>query len=784
MKKKLSHRELKRFFDYKTIPFQTTKEIEPDYTIKAQPRFEKAMELGLNIKNDGFNIYVLGDESLGKKTLTKEIVLQKAKNEKVSWDYCMINNYNDESRPIILKLESGMGKNFKEDMDNLISTLKEDVDVFSVIPGIEYKKDKILMEYQEYKDKETLKLSDDMKEYDFGIKSTKQGIFLIPIIDGKILSEKEIEDLSEEKKADINRKSALIYDDIQKVVITLNEEENKAYDRIAKYEESEVTMFVGDIFSDITCKYEYSSEICSFIKNIKNDLVKEICTLIRNKESGKFDIEFLKKYQVNLLVDNSNIEGAPVIFANDCTVQSLIGNIEFNNEFGFATTDFTKYSAGLIHKANGGYLVLSAYELFSNKYSYDVIKRVLEEKKLDFNLLVEFTGLNKKILNTKPIDIDIKVIIIGSYYYFDILNQYDEDFKKLFKIVAEFDNVMEYSDDNIKEFIGLIKKFIVTSNIKDITREAIGKIIEYSTKITENQNKLTTKFSMIQDILIEANYYAKEEYITVKDIEKVFYEKRYRANLHEEDLDELIDENIIMIDTSSNIVGQINALSVLDMGDYVFGKPSKITATTYNGENGILNIEKEVELSGKIHDKGVNIIDGYLGQTYAQNFPLSLSCNICFEQNYGGVDGDSASSTELYTILSSLSEVPIKQCIAVTGSVNQRGEIQAVGGVTYKIEGFYDLCKKRGLTSNEGVIIPKQNIKDLVLKDDIINDVEKGLFNIYAISHINEGIEILTGVKAGVRNKDGSFEEDSINYKVYEKLKKFSEIANDSEEDK
>ncbi len=782
MKNKLNYTELKRFFDCEIMPFQTTKEIQPDYKIKAQPRFEKAMDLGLSIKSDGFNIYVLGDESLGKKTLTKELVINKAKGEVGCYDYCMVNNFDNEDSPIILKFASGSGKAFKEDMDNLVKELKNDVDVYSVIPTIEYKKDKILMEYQQYKDKETLKLSSEMRKFDFGVKSTKQGIFLMPIVDGEILSDEEIEKLSEEDKADINKRSALIYDDIQKVITELNIKENKAYDTIAKYEEAEVIMFVGEIFSDISYKYNVNKDISDYLKIIKNDLVKQICDLVRNKENSKFDIEFLKKYEVNLLVDNSEVEGVPVVFANDCTVQSLIGSIEFNNEFGFYTTDFMKYSAGLLHKANGGYLVLNAYDLFSNKYSYDVIKRVLDEKQLDFDLLVEFTGLTKKTLNTQPIDINIKVIIIGGYYYYDVLSSYDEGFNKLFKVVAEFNDVMIYNDDNIREFIGLIKKFIIDEKVKDITNKGMAKLIEYSTKITENQNKLTTKFSLIKDILIEANYYAKGEFITDEDIEKVFFEKRYRANLHEEDLDELIDDNIIMIDTTNEIVGQINALSVLDMGEYAFGKPSRITATTYNGENGILNIEKEVELSGKIHDKGVNIIDGYLGQTYAQDFPLSLSCNICFEQNYGGVDGDSASSTELYTILSSLSEVPIKQWIAVTGSVNQRGEIQAVGGVTYKIEGFYDLCKKRGLTGKEGVIIPRQNIQDLVLKDDLIEDVKEGLFNIYAISHINEGIEILTGVKAGNKGIDDKFEQDTINYKVYEKLKKFSEIANDNEE--
>lgn len=783
MENKVNYTELRRNFSSSDIPFETTENLKTDFDIKAQPRFKKAMDLGLNIKNEGYNIYVLGDENLGKKTFTKKIVEEFANNEKECFDYCMVNNFENENNPIILKLEKGFGIQFKNDIDNLIKELREDIDVYSILPNIEHKKDKLLMDFQEYKDLETLKLSVEMRKFNFGVKSTKQGIFLMPIIDGEILSEEDIEKLSEESKADINKRSSLIYDDIQKVITALNEEETKVYEKISKYEETEITLFVGEVFSDVVSKYHENLEISEHLKIVKNDLVKRICDLLRNKENSKFEIDFLVKYQINLLADNSKTEGVPVVYAKDCTVQSLIGNIEFNNDFGFSTTDFTKYASGLLYKANGGYLILNAYDLFSNKYSYDVIKRVLDEKKLDFSLLVEFTGLNKKILSTEPIDVDIKFIIIGNYYYFDVLNYYDNDFKSLFKVVAEFDDTMNFDDENIKEFYSLIKKFVTNGNTKDISKKGVEKLVEYSMRITENQEKLTTKFSLIEDLIIESNYYAKDnKYIDEIHIQTALDERKYRANLHEIDLDELIDENIIMIDTTSEIVGQINALSVLDMGDYVFGKPSKITATTFNGEDGILNIEKEVELSGKIHDKGVNIISGYLGQTYAQDFPLTLSCNICFEQNYGGVDGDSASSTELYTILSSLSEVPIKQWIAVTGSVNQRGEIQAVGGVTYKIEGFYDLCKKRGLTGKESVIIPKQNVKDLVLKDEIIADVKNNKFNIYAISHINEGIEILTGTKAGLKNKKGEYEKDTINFKVYEKLKKFSE-SNENEND-
>ncbi len=784
MKNKLSHLQLKRFLDYKDIPFETTKEVTPDYNIKAQPRYEKSMELGLNIKNEGFNIFVLGEDCLGKTTYTEKMVRDLAKTEEFNYDYCMINNFQDEQSPITVKLKKGDAIKLKNDMENKLNYLKKDFDLYSLLPNIEHKREKMLMEYQRYKDEVILTLVEEMRKFDFAIKSTKQGIFLMPILDDKILSEEEVEKLSEEEKIDINRRSELIHDDLQKIIRELTEEENKVYDKIDNYDKTEFTLFFGKFFSDIVEKYCMYDEIIQYIKGVKESLTKNVCKFLQNKDAEtslklKTDLD---KYKINILVDNSETVGKPVIFAKDCTVQSLIGNVEFSNEFGIYTTDFMKYKSGLLYKANGGYLILNAFDLFSNRYSYEVIKRVLQEKKINFDLIVEFTGLNRRLLNTEDVDIDVKVIIIGNYNYYDILTHYDDEFDKFFKVIAELNNTMNYSQESLKDFYEVVKKFVDEQNTRDITSKGIVKLIEYSTKITESQNKLTTHFNYIEDIIIEANFYAQkenEEYITDKHIQTALSEKEYRANIYEEKIDELIDENVIMIDTKDARVGQINALSVIDTGDYTFGRPTKITATTYSGEEGICNIEKESELSGKIHDKGVNIIEGFLGQTFAQDFPLSLSCNICFEQNYGGVDGDSASSTELYTILSSLSDVPIKQYIAVTGSVNQWGEIQAVGGVTYKIEGFYDLCKKRGLSGEEGVIIPKQNISELILKDEIIQDVKAGNFNIYAVSHIEEGIEILTGEKFGTKNEKGEFEKNTISYKIYNKLKKFNEEMNE-----
>ena len=436
-----------------------------------------------------------------------------------------------------------------------------------------------------------------------------------------------------------------------------------------------------------------------------------------------------------------------------------MGEIEYDSEFGNLTTDFMKIKSGLFHQANGGYLIVQAHDILSAPHAWEALRSVIKTKEINIDTIRELQGSTATpVLKPEPIPIQFKVIMIGSEYFYNVLSEYDEEFDKFFKIRADFDYEMPRTDENILKITQFIKGFVEREKTLEFDVSAICAIIEYSSRSASRQDKLSTRINYLAEILVESYTWAKLEnatIITAKHVQEAIYEKEQRMKLYEEKLDEMLDEEVVMIDTQGSEIGQINGLAVLDMGSYAFGTPSRITATTYVGKSGIVNIEKEAHMSGHTHDKGVQIITGFLGQTYAQKFPMSLSCRVCFEQNYNGIDGDSASSTELYCIISSLSELPIRQNLAVTGSVNQKGEIQAIGGVTQKIEGFFKLCKKRGLTGNQGVIIPLSNVKELVLNDEVIDAVKKGVFHIYPIKHIDEGIELLMDYPAGGKDEDG-----------------------------
>ena len=461
-----------------------------------------------------------------------------------------------------------------------------------------------------------------------------------------------------------------------------------------------------------------------------------------------------------------------------------MGEVEYDNEYGNLTTDFMKIKAGLMHKANGGYLIVQAQDLLSNVQAWEALRRIIKTREITIeNLRDQIGAITVTTLKPEPIPADVKVILIGGAYYYELLRGYDDDFSKLFKIRADFDYEMDRSDENVYKIAGFISRFSKNENPAPFDSSAVAAVIEYASRIVESQKKISTRFNLISEILAESATWAmmdNAKVITAEYVKKASSEREYRLAMYQEKMNELLDDDTVMIATDGKFVGKINGLAVLDMGEYVFGSPTRITATTYMGKSGIVNIEKEAEMSGPTHNKGVQIITGYLGSMYAQNMPLSLSCRIAFEQNYNGIDGDSASSTELYCILSSLSGIPVDQSLAVTGSVNQCGEIQAIGGVTYKIEGYFDLCNRRGLTGRQGVVIPVSNIKDLVLKDEVIEAVKNGMFHIYPVSTIDEGIEILLGTEAGVKDENGEYPPESVHGRVMAKLREFNDL-NDEE---
>jgi lon-related putative ATP-dependent protease len=538
-------------------------------------------------------------------------------------------------------------------------------------------------------------------------------------------------------------------------------------------------------------KYAAYDKITAYLLAVKEDILDNLEEFVDNEEeeddmqsilpwvARRGPNEFFTKYRVNLLTDNSGDKGAPVIVDFNPTYSNLVGEIEYDNEYGNLTTDFMKIKPGLLHKANGGYLILQAGDLLSSLHAWETLRRVLHTKEIIIEPLREYTtGYAVSGIKPEPICVDVKLILVGVDFYYELLHEFDEEFQKLFKIRADFDYEMHFNSENLMMTARFIKNFIVSEKLMDFDYAAVGRVVEYSLRIAESRKKLTTRFNKIGEILIESDAWAKAdggEQTLERHVLKAISERENRFKLYEDKLAEMLDQNIIMIDADGAKIGQINGLAVLDWGEYAFATPSRITATTYIGKAGIINIEQEADMSGNIHDKGVQVLTGYIGQTYAQNHPLSLSCRVCFEQSYSLIDGDSASSAELYAILSSLAELPIRQDIAVTGSINQRGEIQPIGGVNYKIEGFFDLCFRRGLTGKQGVVIPVQNLSDLALRDRVVETVRDGMFHIYTIENVNDGIQILTGVEAGEKDQKGKYPVGSAHWKIQRKLKEFHE---------
>jgi lon-related putative ATP-dependent protease len=523
------------------------------------------------------------------------------------------------------------------------------------------------------------------------------------------------------------------------------------------------------------------------LNDVRNDILDNLSQFIKRGEPQQrmpFPVPWMRetrfrKYEVNVVVDNSDCKGAPVVMETNPTYQNLVGRTEKEAQFGALVTDFTMIRGGSMHKANNGFLIIPVEELLRNPFSYEGLKRALRDEKIVIEEPQERYGfISTKSLKPEPIPLAVKVILIGNPYLYQQLFILDADFKELFKVKAEFDTTMVRTEENVKKYAAFVCMLCEKENLKHLDGSALAQLVEYSQRIAEDQKKLSTRFAEVADIVREANFYATQEnsnVVTGNHVEKAIEEKIYRSKLIQEKIQEMIKRGILLIDTDVEKVGQVNGLSVMGLGDFAFGNPSRVTASIGLGREGVIDIEREAKMGGPIHTKGVLILSGYLNEKYAREKPLSLTARLVFEQSYGGVEGDSASSTELYAMLSALSGLPIKQSIAVTGSVNQKGEVQAIGGVNEKIEGFFEVCKAKGFSGQQGVMIPDSNIQNLMLKEEIVDAVKAGKFHIYSAKTIDEGIEVLTGVKAGERRQDGNFEEETVNYRVDKQLKEMAE---------
>ena len=788
--KELSYTQLRKECDPTMFKFKTTKELEAFNGVIGQSRGIKALEFGVEIDIKGYNIYMEGPTGIGKTIYAKNFLSKLAKSKPIPDDWCYVYNFNNNNEPQAISLPAGMGKEFAKDMDAFIETVKYEITSAFSNRDFEKEKEAIEKEVEEKKIKLIEKLNKDAAKQGFEIKNASTGIYFLPMINGKTLTEDEFNALDEETKNDFEIRSVEIQKQTIETMRKIKDMEKKATEKIGSWKNNIALFAVTIQVNELRNKYKKFSKIQKFLKDIQQDIMTNLNDFIADEQTPNVNMNPMMKqepkpwhkYKVNLFVDNSNLDGAPVISDSNPSFYNLFGKLEYENSFGTVKTDFTLIKPGLIHKANGGYIILQIKELLSNPILWDSLKRILRTRQIYVDTLKEYQLNTVAIagLKPEPIPVNLKVILIGpANIYYQLLNM-DEDFRKLFKIKVEFEEQAPRTDSNIQKIAQFIHTFCEKEKSPHFNPGAVAKVIDYCSRFVENQNKISTQLNDTTELLAEACTWAKMEnakIVTAEHVKKAISERIERINKYDQNLVEMIQNGTILIDTTGEKIGQINGLSIMKIGEYSFGKPAKITANTYVGKNGIVNIEREVSMSGTSHSKGVMILSAYIGEKFAQEAPLSLSASLCFEQMYSGIDGDSASSTELYALLSSLSELPIKQSIAVTGSVTQKGEVQAIGGVTDKIEGFFNICKLRGLTGEQGVMIPHQNIKNLNLSDDVVKAVKEGMFHIYPVKTINEGIEILTGVPAGKKNKSGEYPAGTVNYLVQEKLKKYQKLA-------
>ncbi len=753
--------------------------------IIGQPRAVKSLETGLNISHVGYNIFVSGAAGTGKLTAIKQFLGKRAGLQPAPSDWCYVNNFGDPYRPKIISLPAGHARNFRSDIKKLIDEARSALKKAFTSEEFSEHREAIVDKMKRKQNELFSVLDEEAKKENLTFRTSPMGIFIIPVKNGKAIDETEAGKLTDKEIKAIREKQEKFNKRLDNYLDERRKIEKAAQEEIDDLGRKAALFAIDALIRERKSAYQSLGDIVTYLDEIKEDILHNIPAFLDGESKqnqakalfgGENDEEsLLAKYDVNILTDNTDMIGAPLIIEPNPTFTNLVGKMEKESRFGALLTNFSLIKAGALHRANGGYLVLPALELLRNPLAYDSLKRCLKSKHIEIEEATDSLGiLSAKTLKPEPVPLNIKVVLMGDSHIYSLLYELDNEFRELFKIKADFDTAMELNESAIKSYAGFIGKLVKEEKLLPAGKPAVERILQYGCRLTEHQEKLSTRFGKIADILREASYYAGLEgtaEITALHIERAIEEKFYRSNLLQEKLNDMTKEGSISIETEGERTGQVNGLSVIDIGDIAFGHPNKITVSTDMGRDGIIDIEREAKLGGPIHSKGVMILSGYLYEQFGKQTPVSISARIVFEQSYAGVDGDSASSTELYAILSSLGGIPIKQGIAVTGSVNQKGEVQAVGGINEKIEGYFEVCRLKGLTGNQGVIIPLQNVRHLMLKKNIIDAVNEKKFRIWAVNNIDEGIEILTGMHAGTADSKGEYEPNTVKFLVNNRLK-------------
>jgi len=784
----LSYERVRRRAPANIVHCRSTSELEPLGEIIGQDRAVRALQFGLKIKERGFNIYVSGQLGTGRKTAITDFLEKIAKTRPVPPDWCYVNNFDDPLRPNALRLPAGKGVEFHRDMERFVSDMPKALKRAFESEDYAKRREETLKAIEEERNELTKNVNSMARQAGFLLQRSPIGLLIIPVVEGKPISEEEFAQLPPKVRNEIQRRREILQDQMRSTLRKFRELERKADAAVEEMDRGVATFAMEHLFNMLLEKYGNVDEVKEFLGDVNKDILDNLAVILGKDQAEKPQFPFpipgleedpTNRYRVNLIVDNSKLEGAPVVMELSPSHQRLFGMTEKEAKFGALTTDYTMIRGGSAHRANGGFLVIPVEDLLTDPFSWDSLKRTIMNERLEIEEIPARLGfMTTKTLRPEPIPFDGRVILIGNPQLYYLLYNLDRNFKELFKVKADFDTTMDWNEENVKKYACFMCTVCNKEDLKHLDPSGIGAIVEYGSRLAADQKKLSTRFAEVADILREASFYAAEEdaeYVSKRHVDRALEERVYRSNLIQKKVEEMITRGVLLIDTEGEKVGQVNGLAVLSLGDYSFGRPNRVTASVGIGRKGIIDIEREAKMGGPIHTKGVLILSGYLNERYAQEKPLSLTARLVFEQSYSGVEGDSASTTELYSILSALSGKPIKQYLAVTGSVNQKGDVQAIGGVNEKIEGFYEVCKAKGLNGKQGVIIPASNAENLMLKEEVVEAIKASKFHVYPVRTIDEGIEILTGVKAGERLPDGSYEEGTINYLVQKKLMEMAE---------
>ncbi len=776
------------------LGFDTTAELPEFNDAIGQKRALRSIEFGLGVDGPGFNLYISGETGTGKTSTIASILSKRAQNEPQPHDWVYVNNFKDSDSAISLDLPAGMGSELAADMKELIEAFRKDIPKALESNEYESRRAELLENYQSSSNDLFQGLEKMSEKLGFSLQRTVSGLVIVPQKSGRNYTQEEYDALNDKKRQKLEKQGRELTEQLNDVLRQVREQEKITKEALSQADRDLGMSCLGHRLDPLREKYADLAKVLTYLDSVQEDILNtledfkpqstqpQIPGIKMPRQEPTFD-----RYQVNVLVDNKECAGAPVVFESNPTYNNLFGRIEHVMQYGgVAVTDFTMIRAGALHRANGGYLVINAREVLINPFVWDSLKRCIRNNEIRIeDVLEQYRFMTMVSLKPEPVQMRAKIVLIGTPWIYYLLFHLDPDYRKFFKVKAEFDSRAVRTPEIMHDYSLYVASHCRAEGLLPFHKSGVAALLEHTARMADDQDKLSSQFMEIADFVREISFWATKEGRTIvsgEDVRAAAEERLYRVNRIEERMQEMYDDGIIMVDTSGAVVGQINGLSVLDLGDHTFGRPTRITASVYSGQDGMVNIEREVKLSGPIHDKGVLILTGYLGGTFASDRSLSLSASICFEQSYNGIEGDSASSTELYALLSALSGIAIKQGIAVTGSVNQRGKIQAIGGVNQKIEGFFEVCRSQGFTGKQGVMIPKANERHLMLHEDVIAAVNAGQFHVWSVETIEEGIEILTGVKAGERGKNGAFPKGTVYQRVDARLQAMSDKLNEQKQ--